>query len=232
MSSRFVLFGVAHQSAIALAITVPLAFALWSRRTQAAEPKLRALFAALLLGTWAVWLILLYQRGWLHPGNLLPMHLCDWASIATIYCLLRPSQRSYELAYFWAMGGTLQALITPDLAYDFPDFRFMAFFLLHAGVVAAVLYLTIAMGLRPRLASLPRVGLWSLAYMASALLVNSLFGTNFGFLSAKPMGISLFDLLADWPWYLGQLMLIGLMSMLISYAPFFLVDQIQKRKNA
>jgi hypothetical integral membrane protein (TIGR02206 family) len=45
----------------------------------------------------------------------LPMHLCDWATIAVVLALCFRWQWSYELAYFWSLGGTLQALLTPDI---------------------------------------------------------------------------------------------------------------------
>src|ERR1700687_4832787 len=55
---------------------------------------------------------------------------------------------AYELAYFWGLSGTLQALVTPDLAEDFPSLHFITFQILHAGVVVAVLYLTLGLGMR------------------------------------------------------------------------------------
>lgn len=227
MSDRFVLFGVAHLCAIALAFLVPLVLAIATVRSPHRRfgTRVRLIFAGLLIGTWILWFGLLYERHWFAPGNMLPMHLCDWAALLTIVTLLRPRQRTYELAYFWAMGGTLQALLTPDLRYGFPDLRFDVFFLFHSGIIAAVLYLTFGTRLRPWPASIPRVMGWSLVYLAAALAVNAIFHTNFGYLSAKPPGPSLFDALAPWPWYIGELVALGLLSILIYYAPFYLADR-------
>jgi SWIB/MDM2 domain/TMEM164 family len=55
----------------------------------------------------------------------LPMHLCDWATIAVVLALCFRWQWSYELAYFWSLGGTLQALLTPDIVTDFPTIWFL-----------------------------------------------------------------------------------------------------------
>ena len=60
-----------------------------------------------------------------------------------------PTQRSFELAYFWGLCGTMQALITPDCRYDFPDAQFTLFFVYHGGIIAAVLYLTLGRQMRP-----------------------------------------------------------------------------------
>ncbi len=152
--------------------------------------------------------------------------------IGRIFTLIRPNQRTYELAYFWALGGTLQALLTPDLQYGFPDLRFDVFFLFHSGIIAAVLYLTFGSRLRPWPSSIPRVLLWSLVYLVLALTVNWAFKTNFGYLSAKPPGPSLLDALAPWPYYIGEMAVLGVISILIYYAPFYVADRLKARAGA
>ncbi len=230
MNDKFVLFGTAHLCAIALAFLVPLVLAMATAmsRNGAFERFVRLAFAALLIGTWIVWFGLLYRRQWFAPGNILPMNLCDWAAILTIVTLLKPGQRTYELAYFWALGGTLQALLTPDLRYGFPDMRFDVFFLFHSGIIAAVLYLTFGSRMRPWPSSIPRVLLWSLVYLGCAVAVNAVFKTNFGYLGAKPPGPSLFDAMAPWPWYIAELALLGGVSVLLYYAPFYFVDRLRR----
>src|SRR5947209_15122335 len=133
MSSPFVRFGGAHITVLALTAACPVALALLANRLRS-RTLVRAIslaFAGELIATWILWYGLIATRGWLSPQTLLPMDLCDWATIAAIATLLRPIQRSYELAYFWALSGTLQALLTPDLFYDFPDLRFVVFFAFH-----------------------------------------------------------------------------------------------------
>ena len=171
-------------------------------------------------------------RGWASAQTILPMDLCDWATIAAIATLLRPNQRSYELAYFWALSGTLQALVTPELYYDFPDLRFVVFFVFHGGTIAAVLFLTFARGMRPHPASLPRVLVWSLLYLATALAVNWLFGTNFGYLSGKPTKPSMLDMMGPWPIYIAELAGVGILYLFVLYAPFFTNDRLRPRGGA
>ena len=112
-------------------------------RAPGLDRTVRAALSALLIGSWVAWVILVYAQGWNSVGTLLPMNLCDWATIVVTISLLFPNQWSYELAYFWALGGTLQALITPALALDFPDPAFVIFFALHGGVIVSVLFLTV-----------------------------------------------------------------------------------------
>ena len=48
--------------------------------------------------------------------------------VAIVVALLTGRERWLEVAYFWGIGGTLQAIITPDLRHAFPDVRFLQLF--------------------------------------------------------------------------------------------------------
>ncbi|MBV9991768.1 MAG: TIGR02206 family membrane protein [Alphaproteobacteria bacterium] len=231
MDPHFVLFGPAHWTAIALAFVVPTVLAVVVRLSGSETLKdiVRWAFAAELIATYALWYWLLIDRGWVAVGNILPMHLCDWAAIVCIVSLIRPNQKTYELAYFWALTGTLQATLTPELALGWPDWRFVVFFGFHCGVIAAVLYMTLGMRMRPYPASLPRVVGWTLFYGVAAGLVDWIFGVNFGFLAAKSKNPSVLDLLSPWPWYIAELVPIALVFILILYAPFFVADRLRRR---
>jgi len=228
MDPHFVLFGTAHLSAIALAFAVPVVLAILVRFSGSAAllSAVRWAFAAELIAMYLLWFWLLYAGV---VGNLLPMHLCDWAAVAAIVTLLKPNQKSYELAYFWTLSGTLQATLTPELGYDFPDLRFIIFFGFHCGVIAAVLFMTLGMRMRPVAASIPRVVGWTVLYGVAAGTVDWLTGANYGFLRAKPTNHSVLDLLSPWPWYIAELVPIALVFILILYSPFFIADRLRRR---
>jgi hypothetical integral membrane protein (TIGR02206 family) len=232
MPAPFVLFGPSHLIVLALTLVVPLVLAVVARmsNTPLADRAVRIAFALWLMGIWVVWFWLIFDRGWQSAQTILPMHLCDWACIAVIITMLVPNQRSYELAYFWALAGTLQGLLTPDLAVGLPDLRAVVFFGFHAGVIAGVLYLTFGSRLRPYAYSIPRVIAATLTYAATAALVDWAFKVNFGYLRAKPAQASVLDFLAPWPWYIGELIGIGLLSIFVFYTPWFIADRL-RRKN-
>ena len=217
------LFGPAHLIVLALSAAAPIFLALAARRNPRLDRPFRLALAALLAGGWLCWCALSAARGWITLGTGLPLNLCDWAALALIIALITRNQFAYELGYFWGLGGTLQGLITPEVSYDFPDPQFIFFFINHAGIVAALLYLSF-MGLRPVPASLPRVVAATLGYVAVAGLADFWLGTNYGFLAAKPSTASIMDVLAPWPWYIPELVLIGTLSLLIYYVPFWILD--------
>jgi hypothetical integral membrane protein (TIGR02206 family) len=213
-----------------LTFAVPAALALLVRASgsQAADRTVRWLFGAVLIANWAFWYWLFWRRGWLNWGDVLPMNLCDWAAIAAIVALFTRRQRAYELAYFWALAGTLQGLITPGTPYDFPEVRFIIFSISHGGLIAAVLYLTFGSRMRPYLSSLLPVIGWSLFYAAAAGFTDWLLGVNYGFLRAKPANVSLFDFMPDWPRYIPLLVAMGFASALIYYVPWFIADALRR----
>jgi len=231
MNQPFVFFGTSHVTAIALTFAAPAALSTLSRRHQSAklDGAIRRSLAVIIPLNWGLWMFLLYAKGWLNIGNEIPLNLCDWATVATFIALVWPDQKSFEVAYFWALCGTLQALITPDCIYDFPDAQFTLFFVYHGAIIAAVLYLTLGRGMRPLPSSFPRVIGWTLLYAAAAGAADAWLGTNYGFLRAKPDHATFLDFLAPWPWYLPELALAALLFMALVYAPFFVRDRLAAR---
>lgn len=229
----FTVFGPSHLVVLALIVMVPLVLAALVRLTRSATLS-RAIawtFAAVIAGTWAAWYVVFTRQGWIDWGNALPMDLCSWTAIATIVALLSKNQKAYELAWFWAMAGTVQGILTPDIPDDFPAFRFIEFSLFHGGIIAGVLFLTLGLGMRPYARSIPRVIGWSLIYLAAAGLTDWLLKVNYGFLRAKPGHASAFDLMPDWPYYIGVVVALALIAIAICYLPFALIDAVKRLRR-
>jgi hypothetical integral membrane protein (TIGR02206 family) len=220
----FETFGTAHLAALALTFALAMLLPLAVRRGAPGLTRpVAILLAVLLLGQEAVQSVLLLAE--LGPSlYLLPLHLCTLAVYLTAWVLLAPGQRIYEVAYYWGIGGGLQALLTPDLADGFPSWRFLLFFLGHGLVVVGVVYATVALRLRPRPVSLLTVPMLTLGYAALILALNLWLDTNFLYLMAKPAQGSLLDWFGPWPWYWLGLVLAALLSFAVLYSPFLAQD--------
>ena len=220
-------YGVAHCAVIVMTVGLPVLF--WATaRGPGKEGYRRGVrygLAGLLLANWIGYEVNRASVGQFNAAHALPMQLCDWAMFATIAALVTCRRGVYEVAYFWGLAGTLQAILTPNLKEGFPSLWFFCFFIAHAGIVVGVLYLTAVEGLRPRPGSIVKAMLWSEIYLAAALLVNHLTGANYGFLSHRPAGKSLLDYLSDrHSIYLLELNLMALGFFLILYVPFLAAD--------
>ncbi len=222
---KFVLFGSLHLFILALTVVLPLAMSRLTRRQD--RPRLaRALAAALAL-------VLLANRAFALAlgvtdhritrwADALPMHLCDWASFAVMIALIWRRQQVYELAYFWGLAGTFQAVLTPDLAEQFPNPFFISFFVEHCGIIVGVLFLTWGLAMRPRPGGVWRAVLWSQVYLVCASAVNWCCATNYGYLAHKPGHSSLMDYFGPWPWYILVLEVLSVVFYSAFYLPFWL----------
>jgi hypothetical integral membrane protein (TIGR02206 family) len=229
-----ILFGSAHLSSILIIATVGIGLPLTARRTLgvAAQYRIGLVLAALLIGQegFHIWLLANHYDRLL--SSLLPLHLCGLSVLLTAWTLAVRSYSAYEIVYFWAWGGTLQALVTPDLDRGFPDPAFVAFFLGHGLVIVGVLYATLVYRFRPRLASIFKSLGVLLLVVAVVAPVNLWLGTNYLFLCSKPEQASLMDFLGPWPWYILSLSGLAMLSSFIYYLPFLLGDLLAARSRA
>ena len=142
--------------------------------------------------------------------RVLPLHLCDLALFALVGALVGGPSWLGELACFWGLSGSVQAILNPDLARGFPSYRWLTFFLGHMLVIVGAAYLLARGIVRLTWPSMWRAWLSTNVYAAAAGLVNWRTGSNFGYLARKPSHPSALDALGPWPWYLIGMELIGL----------------------
>jgi len=220
-------YGLPHITVIFITIVLPFALAALVRRTksQRIERMIIAVLSAVLILNYVVYLIFIRSRGTVDWRQMLPMQMCDWGMVVVIVAMWTGSQRWFEVAYFWGIGGTLQALLTPNLRYGFPDWRFISFFTSHSGIIIGVVFLMLTRRYRPYPMSIVRVWLWSEFYFVVTLAVDNLTGFNYGFLLHKPEAFSILSFLSDlWPLYILQMHGVALLFFLVLYAPFAVFD--------
>jgi len=227
-------FGLAHLVVIALTIALPFTLAAFVRKARWPRPEriVGRSIALLLLINYLGYEIYLASTVGLTWQKALPFQLCDWAMIAILVALLTGRERWLEVAYFWGIGGTAQAILTPDLKYAFPDIRFLSFFVGHCGIVIGIAFLMIVRGFRPHFSSVWRTFLWSEFYFVVTIVVDLLTGENYGYLLHKPGAASLLSVLSDQPViYIFQMHLLALGFYFVLYSPFAIYDLLTGSKK-
>jgi hypothetical integral membrane protein (TIGR02206 family) len=233
-ANAFHAFGLAHLAVIFLTVALPFILAFTVRRTksQFLERSIRFAISGLLIVNYLAYLIVARKFGVTHWYRALPLQLCDWAMAVIIVALWTGNRRWLEIAYFWGIGGTLQAIITPNLRFGFPDVRFVSFFVAHSGIIIGIVFLMLIYGFRPGPKAILRTFLWTEVYFVVAFTVDLLTGENYGFLLHKPEASSLLSFLSDWrPLYLIQFHLLAFAFFTLLYSPFGLVDVIRRRNS-
>jgi hypothetical integral membrane protein (TIGR02206 family) len=208
MAQSFVLFGHAHLTTLATIAAMTLAGVTAARRHRPSRVLLlRWAVAAALAGAHVAEQLVAWRQGWYAP-DLLPLQLCDIAAMLAVYGLLTLDRRAIEPLYFFALAGTLPALVTPELDVTFPHFRFVIYFVQHGLTVMAPVVLVFGLGLRPSRGAWLRAVFLVNTCAAVAALANAALGTNFMYLRSKPAGATPFDYFGPWPGYLFALELL------------------------
>ena len=203
-SGRFETFGPSHQGALLLllaGIVVILLFARRHRGTSLAERVGRGMAVAVLAVTVPLQILYFTPEYW-DLEKTLPLQLCDLASAVAVYALWTRRPWAAALTYFWGLTLTSQAILTPDLAADFPDPIFLLFWAMHLLVVWAAVYLVWGLGLGPSWRSYRIAVVVTAVWAVTVFTFNVVAGTNYGYLNGKPSAASALDLLGPWPWYL------------------------------
>ena len=232
---EFHAYGCAHLTVIFLTVGLPFLLALIVHRTKSRFLERTICFAisALLLINYVAYLIVARNFGVTQWYKALPMQLCDWAMIVIIVALWTGNRRWLEVAYFWGIGGTLQAILTPNLRFGFPDLRFISFFVAHSGIIIGIVFLMLIYGFRPRAIGVLRTFAWTEIYFVVAFSVDLLTGENYGFLLHRPEAGSLLNFLSDFrPLYLVQFHGLAFLFFCVLYAPFAIVDLARKLQNS
>lgn len=226
-AGEFQSFGASHVVAMgviaAAAITIPTVGALV--RSKRLVRGLARFIAAALVLEWVVYIVVsLSAKNWtVFYQKALPLHICGAGIFLTAWVLVTGRQRSFEIAYFWGIAGTLQAILTPDLQVAYPSYWFFTYFFTHGAIVVGVLYAVVAMKLRLQRGALWRGFVVTNLFMVVVGLADWLLGANYMFLRHAPRGESPFFFL-PWPWYILFIEGVGLAIAAALAAPFWIAD--------
>lgn len=160
----------------------------------------------------------------------LPLALCNVSALLVPLLAFRYTYAIYEILLFWIMAGTIQAVLTPDLAEGFPHYRFFRYWGVHAGLVIYILYATIGQGYRPRFKSILVSFLAAQVLFVISIVINLILGTNYNYLCHKPTNPTLLDYLGPWPIYVlaGQLLILPFFMLV--FLPFYATGYYDKKK--
>ncbi len=176
--------------------------------------------AVILVGEQVSWqLQFLIHHDW-SRFNSLPFDLCDFTCFVAAVACWTQLPLFVELTWFWALAGTLQAVITPDQYTPFPYLSFDNYVIEHLGIIVAALYLVVGLRLFPRPGAVTRVFLISFAYAGLCAILDAATGGDYLYLRRPPPSSSLLNLLGPWPWYIVSSAGIALALFLLLDLPF------------
>ncbi|GEL76788.1 YwaF family protein [Tenuibacillus multivorans] len=156
----------------------------------------------------------------------LPLQLCSISLYLCTFMLLSKSYRLFEITFFVSMSGAFLAIVTPELFFGFPHFRFFQFFIAHMVIVLSCLYMLWVEEFRPTFMSVIRSFIVLNVIAVFVFIINKLIGSNYMFLVEKPSNTSIIDYLGPYPWYILSLEAVAFALFILIYLVIYLL-----RKN-
>lgn len=147
----------------------------------------------------------------------LPLYLCSLLALTIpIYTYYR-RYWMFEILIFWIISGTLQGVITPDIAEGFPNLDYFRYWIVHLGLLGIIIYEIFVFKLTPNFISIFKSFGALQIYVLLMIGINYLLDANYFYLNEKPKSASLLDHFGDWPLYLIVAQLIVLPLFFIIY---------------
>nr|WP_321247622.1 TIGR02206 family membrane protein [uncultured Psychroserpens sp.] len=158
----------------------------------------------------------------------LPLYLCSLLGILIPIFTYYRKYWMFEILVFWVIAGTIQGVITPDIAEGFPSLDYFRYWIVHLGLLTVIFYSIFVLQLKPKFKSVFKSFLALQVYVIVMIVINYSLDANYFYLNRKPESASVLDYLGDWPYYIivAQLIIIPLFS--IIYIPFY-ISEVKKK---
>lgn len=200
-ANAFAPFSAMHATVVALFALAAALLILVGRRL---DPESRGRMERA-LGWFALGLWLVSNGWWILPPRFdvsrsLPLHLCDLTSLLAGLVLLWPRRSLRALLYFWGFSMSLQAIVTPEIAFGPESMWFWIFWLSHSAIIGIASYDIVVRGFRPTWSDYRTAVVAGVAYLVVVFTIDALTGFNYGFVgNARPGQASVVDFLGPWP---------------------------------
>ncbi|GAA0594246.1 TIGR02206 family membrane protein [Virgibacillus siamensis] len=148
----------------------------------------------------------------------IPLHLCGITGITGAIALFNHNKKLIRITFFFGLIPAFLAVVTPELPYDFPHFRYWKFFIHHIVISWVSLFLAAANSIEITLKSLLESYGYILLYAALiGFFVNPVLGSNYLYLADTPTADTPLDLLGSGLMYYFNLCLLAFIVFFIQY---------------
>lgn len=199
---EFSLFGPLHVVTVALLLGAMAASIVLGRRWRGTvrERMLRHAW----IGSTLVWQTIAVAW-YLWPSHFdmvesLPLHMCDLAAWIAPFALLTQKRLLRTLLFFWGIGLSTQAFVTPVVDGGVDTVTFWLFWIGHTQIVGSAVYDVGVLGYRPTWRDYLSVTAVNIACLAIILPFDLWTGTNYWYVgNMRPEHPTLIDRLGPWP---------------------------------
>lgn len=162
-----------------------------------------------------LWLILTNQ--W-EVGDL-PLQLCSLSTFLSLFLFLKHNQKVFNLLFFIGLLPAILSMITPDIIYQFPHFRFLKYFLHHSAIPLSVLYFILFERYRVHRKAVFTSYLTLNVIAVPIFFINIWLNTNFFFLASPSETETLLSFFGSGLMYYISLEIAAVIVFIITYIP-------------
>lgn len=197
----------------------------------APEWRLRVGWSAFTIAWNVMALVYFFLPGVYDKRESWPLHVCDLAVWIAPAALLTQRRWLRTLLYFFGIGLSTQAFVTPVVEGGVGGIRYWLFWVGHTQIVGSAVYDVAALGYRPRWRDVLIAAGSLVAYAALVTPINLGFGVNYGYIgNLKPERPTVIDKLGAWPWRLVPMTALALGVFVLSWAVWAVPAWIKGRR--
>lgn len=222
---RVQMFSAEHLFPIILAVVVAVLFMRYAKRISINKQQnlvhYLAVFISLSVVSFHVYFALTTDY---NIRTDLPLYLCSLLGILIPLYTYYLKYWMFEVLMFWIIAGTIQGVITPDIAEGFPSLDYFRYWIVHLGLLIVIFYSILVLEFRPKFKSIFKSFLALQVYIFGMVVINYSLGANYFYLNHKPESASVLDYLGDWPYYIITAQLVIIPLFMLIYLPFYCAE--------
>ena len=157
----------------------------------------------------------------------LPLHLCDFSTMAIILYFLTQNRNFFVFAFFFGIAGGGMSILTPDTIYGFPYVGYIQSQIGHTMILLGVTYAMVIDEQRPYINDVFKALLYASVLLIFTYFMNYILGTNYWFLSEKPVGDNITSFMRAEPFHIIDLYIAAILICYAMYLPYFMKDRKQ-----
>jgi hypothetical integral membrane protein (TIGR02206 family) len=155
----------------------------------------------------------------------LPLHLCDFSTMAIILFFLTKKRDFFVFAFFFGIAGGGMSILTPDTVYGFPYIGYIQSQIGHTMILMGVTYAMIIDKQRPYLIDVPKALFYASVLLLFTYFMNYILGTNYWFLAEKPIGDNITSFMRPEPFHIIDLYIAAIVICYAIYLPYYIRDR-------
>ena len=157
----------------------------------------------------------------------LPLHLCDFSTMAIILYFLSKKRDFFIFAFFFGIAGGGMSILTPDTVYGFPYIGYIQSQIGHTMILMGVAYAMVIDKQRPYLVDVAKALFYASVLLLFTYFMNYILGTNYWFLAEKPIGSNITSLMRPEPFHIIDLYIAAILICYALYLPYYIKDKAQ-----